>query len=560
MSAQPIQRRQLYTSCAILAIPLALAGMAAHAQTTSSTAGVLRTSTVGTAATGANSTVTVAAAASTVTTGKTAAATTTTASTGATAKPATTTTVSSSTTPTVKPASTGTATTSAAPVTAYSNTSKFGNFLRPFAANSLWNARPVNPKFGTFAIPTSDYYPVVGSGAYSAGVFEGLPTDPPMEIVGPAGSKGLWNADAEEYVPSITVPHFPTTTTPSTSGDGHADIIDSATGIVHSFWQLKQVNGKWQAHTYGWTRVDGSGWGDPARYYQGARAAAVPPLAGLIRKHEIDDGADSFSHALSMSLTFNALGGKPTYVYPATSADTYAASLNSGQIPEGSLVMLPPSFDVSKLTSPKLRKVANTLKKYGAYVVDQNAGTPYFIYVENNSGYCMHCMPWNSVVAAELQQVRAALRQVVAADGWLDGDGKAMVPQTKFNLLSMRGPWTRVSGTGTGKFNTYSQAVEFGPTTAATTLTNGTGRGLAGVTWAKTEPGTTMKLTAITTGGGKFRAQVYGGSKVAFDTGLMENGATARFVLPTGGWYVFYAISGVGASSTVRATLETVTP
>ena len=401
---------------------------------------------------------------------------------------------------------------------------------------------------------------MVGSGAYSAGVFEGLPTDPPMEIVGPAGSKGLWNADAEEYTPSITIPHFPTATTPSTSGDGHADIIDSTTGIVHSFWQLKQVNGKWQAHTYGWTKVDGRGWGDPARYYQGARAAGVPPLAGLIRKHEIDDGADSFSHALAMSLTFNALGGKPTYVYPATSADTYAASLNYGQIPEGSLVMLPPSFDVSKLTSAKLRKVANTLKKYGAYVVDQNEGTPYYIYVENNSGYCMHCMPWNSVVAAELQTVRAALRQVVAADGWIDGDGKAMVPQKQFNLLSMRGPWTRQTGTGTGKFNTYSGAVEFGPTTGPTTLVNGTNRGLAGVNWAKATAGTTMKLTAITTGGGKFRAQVYSGSTIAFDTGMMINGATARFVLPTGGWYVFYVVSGTGAASSVKATLETVTP
>lgn len=557
MSAHPSKRRQLYTSCAVFALPLALASMTgAHAQT----AGVLRTSTVGTVASGTNTktTVTMAAVASTVTTGKGATATSTTSSTGTTATPASTTTVSTSTTPTVKPPSTGI--TSTAPVAAYSNTTRFGNFLRPFAANSLWNARPVNPKFGTFAIPTSDYYPVVGSGAYSAGVFEGLPTDPPMQISGPAGSKGIWNADAEEYLPSITIPHFPTSTTPSTSGDGHADIIDSATGIVHSFWQLKQVNGKWQAHTYGWTKVDGSGWGDPARYYQGARAAAVPPLAGLIRKHEIDDGADSFSHALSMSMTFNALGAKPTYVYPATSADTYASTRNYGQIPEGALVMLPPSFDVSKLTSAKLRKVANTLKKYGAYVVDQNAGTPYFIYVENNSGYCMHCMPWNSVVAAELQTVRAALRQVVATDGWIDGEGKAMVPQTKFNLLSMRGPWTRLSGTGTGKFNTYSQAVEFGPTTNVTTLSNATGRGLASVSWAKATAGTTMKLTAITTGGGKFRAQVYGGQTVAFDTGPMDNGATARFVLPVGGWYVFYAISGVGASSTVRATLETVTP
>ena len=28
----------------------------------------------------------------------------------------------------------------------------FGSYLRPYAATSLWNARPVNPTFGTFVI------------------------------------------------------------------------------------------------------------------------------------------------------------------------------------------------------------------------------------------------------------------------------------------------------------------------------------------------------------------------------------------------------------------------
>ncbi len=52
-----------------------------------------------------------------------------------------------------------------------------------------------------------------------------------------------------------------------------------------TFWQLKQQTGNGSATQYAWTRLNGSGWGDPAHYFQGARAAAVPTAAGLIRAH-----------------------------------------------------------------------------------------------------------------------------------------------------------------------------------------------------------------------------------------------------------------------------------
>src|SRR5690606_36727540 len=107
----------------------------------------------------------------------------------------------------------------------------------------------------------------------------------------------------------------------------------------------------------------------------------------LIRKHEIDNGDSMYRHALAMSLSFNALSPNPTYGFPATSADTNAARENSGRIPEGALMMLPPSYDTQKIVTPALRKVAETLKTYRAYVVDRNFGTPYFIYVENGAGF-----------------------------------------------------------------------------------------------------------------------------------------------------------------------------
>lgn len=48
--------------------------------------------------------------------------------------------------------------------------------------------------------------------------------------------------------------------------------------------------------------------------------------------------------------------------------------------------MLPPTFDVSAITIPMLKKIVATLRKYGAYVVDRNVKTGFAIYVENKEG------------------------------------------------------------------------------------------------------------------------------------------------------------------------------
>ncbi|MGC8035661.1 hypothetical protein ACP3WA_26485, partial [Salmonella enterica] len=77
------------------------------------------------------------------------------------------------------------------------------------------------------------------------------------------------------------------------------------------------------------------------------------------------------------TMTYNGLSAKPTYVFPATSADVNAAKVNSGPFPEGALMMLPPSFDTSKITNEEVRRIAETLKRYGAYVIDANDGTPF---------------------------------------------------------------------------------------------------------------------------------------------------------------------------------------
>lgn len=84
---------------------------------------------------------------------------------------------------------------------------------------------------------------------------------------------------------------------------------------------------------YAWSPLDGYGFGTPDHFYQGARAAGVPPSAGIIRVHEIDDGLPLYRNAIAMSMTFSGLCKDPTYIYPATSADSDAQYSDYGSVP-----------------------------------------------------------------------------------------------------------------------------------------------------------------------------------------------------------------------------------
>lgn len=451
---------------------------------------------------------------------------------------------------------------------------RFGTWQKPFAVNSYWNATPLNPVLGQATIPDSDYYPLIGEGPYSSSVFLASKTDKPQEVFGLPGKPGLWELDGEQHLPSITIPRWPAGTVPASGSDGHADIVDPIDGIVHSFFQLrKDAEGRWVAGMYAWSSIKGRGWGDPAHYYQGARATAVPPLAGLIRKHEVNDGQDEYDHALSMSLTYNGLSSETDYVYPATSADREWRK-NTGQIPEGSLLMLPADFDVQQITTPGLRKVVNTLKRRGAYVVDRNVGTPFYIYVENGAGFNLHGPKWNNQVAKELRLVQRALRPVVAVSGWLDGQGKAMDTAETLNLLSMRGPWQLTQGEGDVRYDTHSQSVWVKPGSADAVYIQRNGRGINSVKWGSVKPGGVYRVKVQASPGLQFRLRVQVGptGKDNTDTPWMVSGEQFDYRWPEGKGRVQLfvrvkpgdSVQSFATEGAVRATLtaldESLTP
>ncbi len=434
----------------------------------------------------------------------------------------------------------------------------WGNTLRPFSANSPWNSRPVNPVLSSLGIPKSSYFPTIAAGTYSTGVYVASATDTPMVVKGPSDTVGITNVDAGGKQASITIPRWPAGTVPASGSDGHCEIFDPISGVIHSFFKLKNDNGTWRAALYGWTKLNGTGWGSPAHYYQGARATGVVSSAGLIRTHEIDDGDTMYRHALTMSLTYNGLSKSPTYVFPATAADGSAATTNTGEIPEGALVMLPKTFDTSKLSSAKLRKVAETLKTYGAYVVDRNVGTPFVIYVEMDSGFTLYPNGWNNAVAADLDAIRAALRSVASASSWVNAYGSPVTFTTNQNLLSMRGGWRLQSGPQLGTYDTWKQAVVFPANSSRVVQINTTGVGFAKLAWAKPVAGKVYKVTANTTGGAQFRLSFTDckDASKSVDSGILSNGGSFQFTWPASAcWSTVWAYSGVNQASTVGANL-----
>jgi len=427
----------------------------------------------------------------------------------------------------------------AAPADRGDHGERFGTVLRPFSAQSPWNCRPVEPVLDDWEIPKASYVPALESGKWSTGVFVCQPDDQPMRVFGLPGQKGVWDPDAETTQPEIVLPRWPASVLPATGSDGHADIVDAEAGIIHSFFRLIRVDDQWCAKQYAWTRLDGRGWGDPAHYFQGARAAAVPTMGGLLRRHELEEGAGPIRHALALSLTFNGLSADPGYVFPATSADV-GLSNNNGRIPEGALMMLPPDFDVSKVDDPRLRRIAEALKVYGGYVVDRNIGTPFVVYAEIGSNAKLHSATlWNRRAASDLEVMRAALRRVTSAKGYLDGNGRPVDLREPMNLLSMRGAWRSERDDAQARFETWQQAVVVKDAKPGLTVVNTSGRQITAVTWAKPQPGQAMRLTARTGNGATLRLQLRGAGGGdaksggwTFDSGDLADGKSVSFEWP----------------------------
>ncbi|NMB71038.1 MAG: hypothetical protein GYA22_02670 [Bacteroidales bacterium] len=165
---------------------------------------------------------------------------------------------------------------------------------------------------------------------------------------------------------------------PDPYSDAHMVLIDRQRRIIWDMWGAeKKADGQWVSKTGMRYNLDGEGVfdreklgikdGESVHFYGPGRAAGVPVIAGLIMYDEVIRG--EIRHKLAIATRFNAFRD---YVYPATGTDGFTP----GGIPEGAVIQLDPTLDLSKFDLlPGELVVAKALQKYGAVVVDIAGGT-----------------------------------------------------------------------------------------------------------------------------------------------------------------------------------------
>jgi hypothetical protein len=128
------------------------------------------------------------------------------------------------------------------------------------------------------------------------------------------------------------------------------------------------------SYEFGWPEVSLTSTGLPGCH----GGSGLSGIGGSVRVGEVR-GPAPIPHALKISLnckrTCSTAGGG--FRWPATKADNYFAEGYGGTqegVKMGSLLAIPPDADLSRITRPDVRKVAEAMRTYGAYVVDDTSG------------------------------------------------------------------------------------------------------------------------------------------------------------------------------------------
>jgi hypothetical protein len=451
-------------------------------------------------------------------------------------------------------------------------------FLSPFAANSPWNIKPVNPMLGAAAIST----------AGAAGTnFAAMPTAFCSQMFYATGSEPSntvsTNISDEQGTRTITVPHWPAGAIPATGGDHHMEIYDSTSDKIYAFWLLTSTGpGTWSAGEFAVYDANGIGWGSPSKP-AGPRAAGIAAIAGMPRTWEQD--LTQLNHALAFGADIFTIKNLP--IFPATQQDVNDESFYTGQFPYGTRLMLPASFDLNTLVTSQAKALARTLMTYGGFIVDITSGTGggggFNFYGEIGSTW-PNASNFNGSINVDLDTMRNALRPLVSQSGWQDKNNNSVVPPSLFkqNLLSMRGPWAAFGGGALGAnpgfFNTITKNYEFPDTTVSpgAGFTNQSNRFYRDETSAQpwhnwnnlnqwyTTPteGANYNLSVVGSGApaqASARLKVFNaaGTTTLFDSGNMFPGdASQNFTWPAGGFFSqVYVAKNAGPASSVRLEL-----
>lgn len=256
-------------------------------------------------------------------------------------------------------------------------------FLNPFNKNSAHH-RPIGSgaQYASATHPTTkdwmkkSVFAVNVGGPWGADLATVSNADPLYTVTGTGFNIGLPTTvrfPAAGFDTNIGYNQYGTT-------DGVSVIYNRTDNSVHEFFQYKWNNGSPTAAINRQWDIKGLGHGTKSGDRLGTSASGVAMLFGLLRGHEINTPGRKIEHVLQMVLP--RLPGEPIMLsrdifLPATNRDASAGqpANNTGSIPYGALMALPPSVNLDSLgLSEPGRRLAEAIRDYGIYVVDGGAG------------------------------------------------------------------------------------------------------------------------------------------------------------------------------------------
>jgi hypothetical protein len=204
---------------------------------------------------------------------------------------------------------------------------------------------------------------------------------------------------------------IPTYATPSKGTDAEMTVYQPSTRTLWEFWQMRKINGQWQACWGGRMQNTSASNGVFPGYY-GTTATSLPFIGGQITAEELRRG--EIKHVMGISLVeiehFNIVS------WPANRSDGYNPKKIAHRIAEGQRLRLDPRVNVDALPMTRVGKiVAKAAQKYGFVVWDragavslraQNAvsytalgqGDPYPTLFEGKPNYAvLNGFPWNKI-------------------------------------------------------------------------------------------------------------------------------------------------------------------
>ncbi len=261
-----------------------------------------------------------------------------------------------------------------------------------FSPTSFWNTK--NAQSRTVSAKSANYVasivadtmiasPWIDTGEYSTPLYNVNSSTPkvPVYIVqnGVTMTSTALNAETTKGVP------IPTNLIPASGADGHVTIYDTSTDTIYEFWQMQQVNGKWQASWGGILKNASTSDGtmptvtNPAggQEFWGATATSLPAIAGTIMLKELQSGV--IPHALAFAM----INPGNTFVPPAKRTD--GPSSSSSAPPEGTTFRLPANTVIDPNWSPLIKMIAIAARDYGIVLRD-TAGAVKF-YMEDATQY-----------------------------------------------------------------------------------------------------------------------------------------------------------------------------